>query len=103
MNEPLFQVVNWNGHFENNKSRERDRCGFVCIPNKHGGLGLTTVLQHPEGAAIYGIWALILELCSKQRRPREGWLTDSGRADGRPISVEQLARLFRRPVIEVKL
>jgi hypothetical protein len=103
MSDPLLQLVDWNKHFENNKSRERDRCGFVCVPNKFGGVGLTNVLDHPEGAAIYGIWVLILELCSKQHRPRDGWLTDNGRPDGRPLGPEQLARLFRRSQTEIKL
>jgi hypothetical protein len=71
------------------------------VPNKQHGLGLTLILAEPDGANIYGIWCLILGACSRQRRPREGWLTDDGRAAGQPWTVGTLALRWRRTTAEL--
>lgn len=97
---PLYQIVDWNKYFENNKSREVGRCGFVCFPNRHGGIGISNVLSEPDGAAVYGIWALIVQFCSRQTK-REGWLTSDGTRDGFRIGAAAFARTFRRPVDEI--
>jgi hypothetical protein len=78
--EVVYQITNWNRFFENNKSRERESCRFVCIPNKQDGAGLARVLSHQNGAAIYGIFHLLVCEVSRQKSPRDGWLTDSGQA-----------------------
>jgi phage recombination protein Bet len=99
-----YQVLNWNEHFENNKSRERTHCSYVCVPNKQDGLGLQRLLAEPDGAAIYGIFNLILGACSKQKA-RDGHLTDTGRAPsagGVPWTLEDMALLWRRPVAEIQ-
>jgi hypothetical protein len=99
-----LQVKDWDEHFENNKSRERDQCSFVCVPNKQDGMGLNRIRAEPDGAAIYGIWCLIIGACSRQSLPRDGHLTDTGRAPsaGTPWTAEDLAFRWRRPVAEVE-
>lgn len=92
---PLYRVVEYNRYFENAKSRSVMQCQFVCVPNKHGGTGLAAVQGEADGPAIYGIWMWILQLCSRQRPPREGWLTSNGKADGHRLSAAQLSNLFR--------
>ena len=102
MNQPpLYQIANYDRFFENHKSRLVDRCSFVCVPNKHGGCGLSNLLSEPNGAAVYGIWMLILQVCSRQPRPRCGYLTVDGTPNGRRYSSAELANLFRRPQSEV--
>ena len=96
-----IQILNWQQHFENSKSRERDRCSFCCIPNKIG-MGLSQMLSEPDGAALYGIFCLILGLLSRQTKPRDGYLTDTGRADGRYLTGTELALLWRRPIAEIE-
>lgn len=98
----VYRVKDWDKHFENNKSRERDSCSYVCVPNKHDGFGLALVLTEQNGAAIYGIFCLILGLCSRQRLPRSGWLTDDGTESGRPFTPSDLSILFRRPPSEIE-
>src|SRR5579872_3770087 len=78
----VYRVKDWDTRFENYKSREVDSCGFVCVPNKQDGLGLNRILAETDGAAVYGIFSLIIGACSRQRRPRSGWLTDDGRESG---------------------
>jgi hypothetical protein len=97
---PLYQIVDWDEHFENNKSRERRKCGFVCFPNHHGGLGLGNLLSEPDGRAIYGIWCLIVQLCSRQAT-RQGWLTVDGKRDSIRIGAAALARAFHAPIREI--
>jgi hypothetical protein len=97
----VYQVQDWDKLFENNKSRERDNCHFVCVPNKQDGMGLTRVLACKNGAAIYGIWHLILGACSRQRRPRAGWMTDDGHQTGTPWALADLALRWRRQEQEI--
>lgn len=97
----LYQVVNWNENFENNKSRERDQCSFVCVPNKQHGMGFTRIMAEKDGAAIYGIWALMIGALSRQKKPRNGYLTEDGHKTGTPWAQSDLAVLWRRPVAEI--
>jgi len=96
-----FQVLNWDTHFENNKSRERNQCSFVCVPNKQDGMGFTRIMAEKDGATIYGIWNLILGVLSRQKRPRDGYLTEDGQPTGTAWTAEDLALLWRRPVAEI--
>ena len=102
-----YQIRDWNEHFENATSRERKKCMWVPMPNKQSGLGLSRILAEKDGAALYGIWVLIVGACSRQLKPRAGWLTDTGRAPdgqhaGTPWTVADLALMFRRPDKEVE-
>jgi hypothetical protein len=98
----IYQIRDWRSHFENNKSREREQCSFVCVPNKQHGMGLIRVLAEPDGAAIIGVWVLILQACSRQGRHRDGWLTDDGHPAGNPWTVADLALRWRRPEAEIE-
>lgn len=99
---PLYQIRNWNDNFENAKSRSVKECSFVCIPNKQGGVGLMHILAEPDGRAIYGLWTLILEMCSHQKPPREGYLTADGKRNGRRYRAAEIACLFRASEAEVR-
>lgn len=96
-----YQIKDWQKHFENDRSRDRDKCGFVCVPNKQHGMGFSYIMFEKDGAAIYGIWQLIVGACSQQRKPRNGWLTSDGTASGDVWTVDDLAMKFRRPAIEI--
>jgi hypothetical protein len=98
---PLYQIVDYDDHFENNKSRERAQCAFVCVPNKHGGTGLCNLLSQPDNLSIYGFWMLLLQLCSRQRKPRLGYVTADGKIDGRRLGADELARTFRTSKTQV--
>lgn len=97
-----IQVLNWNDHFESSKSREWKTCSFVCVPNKQHGMGLTQMLSEPDGATIYGIWCLLLGFLSRQKKPRNGYLTDTGQASGRYYTCSEMALVWRRPVAEIE-
>lgn len=93
---PLYQIREWNKFFENHKSRIVEQCSFVCVPNKQDGMGLTRILSHENGLQIYGVWCLIVGACSRQRLPREGYLTDTGTALGRRWSAADMAERWRQ-------
>jgi len=97
-----YQVRDWGENFENAKSRERVVCSWVPMPNKQSGLGLSRILTEPDGAAIYGIWCLIVGAVSRQKKPRDGWLTADGHQAGTPWAPDDLALMFRRPLEEVE-
>lgn len=108
-----YQVKDWNIHFENDRSRARERCSFVCVPNKQHGMGFCRIMAEQDGATIYGVWHMILGACSQQSLPRNGWLTVDGKpavtkqgADGEQTvtawGAEDMALKFRRPVKEIE-
>ena len=98
----IYQIKDWDEHFENNRSRQVDKCNFVCIPNKQSGMGFSRVLAEKDGLAIYGAWHLITGACSQQKPPRNGWLTDTGKPDGLPWTEDDLAVKFRRDAKDFK-
>lgn len=97
----LLQIVDWDLHFENDRSRTRDRCSWLCVPNKQHGMGFSYLMKEPDGTAIYGMFHLILGACSQQRKPRQGYLTDDGTATGQPWTADDLFVKFRRPPEEI--
>ncbi len=94
----VYQVRDWDRHFENFKSRTVDRCGYVCTPNKQHGEGLTYILSLNDGLSIYGVFNLILGACSQHGKPREGWLTNDGTAQGKPWTASSLSIRWRQTV-----
>ncbi len=99
---PLYQIVDYERNFENYKSKTIERCSWFAMPNEQGGVGWSNLMSTPHGAASYGIWVCFVQLCSRQRLPRCGYLTADGERDGRRYSVFELARLFRRPEAEIR-
>ena len=97
----LYRVRDWDRHFENNKSRERDVCAWCPIPNKQDGLGYGRLIRMRDGEAMYGAFMAVVLVASKQKRPRAGWLTDTGRADGVPYDADALSikTQARAPII----
>lgn len=97
----IYRVSNWD-RFENNKSREREACSYVCVPNKQHGMGLNRILAEKDGASIYGIWQLILGAVSRQGKHREGWLTDDGHRTGAAWAPADLHVLWRIKLAEIE-
>lgn len=93
----LYQIEDWDVNFENAGSRGVERCSWCPVPNKQDGLGYTLLTQGRNGAARYGAFVAILMVASKQKKPREGWLTDNGRSSGRPLSAYQLSLKTKLP------
>lgn len=97
----IYFIPEWDKHFETAKSRTFKRCANVCMPNKQDGLGFTRIMSLNDGAAIFGIWCLILQACSRQSAPRQGYLTDTGVSSGCPWTISDLAMRWRRPESEI--
>ena len=106
-----YKIINWDDYFENAKSRTISKCSWCPVPNKQGrGLLRLLAMDHEggnaRGAALYGAWMQILLMCSRQRAPREGYLTDTGRADGiplRPIDISVITRIPLSVILEALL
>lgn len=96
-----YRIRDWDSHFETSQSRKVDRPQWIGIPNKQHGMGLIQILSQADGAAIYGIWQLIVGACSHQHSPRSGWLTQDGTASGSPWTIEDMAQKWRRQIPEV--
>ena len=89
-----YQIIDWLQTFENNRSRQIEKCNFVCLPNKQG-LGLSMLLAEPNGHAMFGVFVLIVEKCSQHRATRDGWLTVDGRENSRAWTAQDVAVIAR--------
>ena len=98
----IYQIREWPRFFENDRSRQVERCSYLVSPNKQHGVGFSYIMSEKDGAAVYGIFKLMAGAVSQQQTlPREGWLTDDGTKDGRPWTVEDMALRWRREPSEV--
>lgn len=97
----LYRIKDWNKHFENDRSRTRNKCSFVCVPNKQHGMGFSYLMAEIDGATIYGVFHLIVGACSQQSPPRHGLLTADGELTGSPWGPDDMAVKFRRPAKEI--
>jgi len=88
----LYRIVKWDENFENNRSRELKELAWVPVPNRHDGSGYLELVDHPDGAAHFGAWVLIVEVASKCS-PRGTLL----RSSGKPHDARSLAMMTRIP------
>ena len=86
----MYRVTNWNEYFETHKTRILKTLDWVPIPNKMDGDGYTELVDHPDGAAHYGVWVALLLIASKSS-PRG----DLARSGGVPHDIASLARVTR--------
>ncbi len=89
----MYQIKDWDKHFENYKSRDCEKCSYICMPNKQG-LGWQRLMAEPDGIQLFGIWCLLLQTCSRHRK-RNGWLTFDGLEESEQWTVEDLAFMWR--------
>lgn len=95
-----YQVINWQKHFENDRSRSIDDCAWVKLPNKDG-MSLSYILSLPEGCVVFSVFIRLIQSLSKQRLPREGWMTFDGTPWGEPWPMPLIAIRVMRPEAEV--
>ena len=87
-----FNVIDWDKHYENNRTRAMRKMEWVPMPNRHDGDGYTTLLDHPNGAAHFGAWCALIEVAS--RCAVRGTLL---RSCGTPYDAASLERVTRIP------
>lgn len=87
-----YRIKNWNENYENNRTREWKSMQWVPIPIKLDGSGYSTLIEHKNGAAHFGIWLAILEVAAKCEE--RGTLT---RGAGMPHDATSLSRVTRIP------
>jgi hypothetical protein len=89
---PEYRIKDWHTLFENHRTRQLEKMEWVPIPNKMDGLGYTSLVDHPNGAAHLGAWLAIIEVASKQDKEQRGELPVV-----RGSTAKALARLSRLP------
>lgn len=97
-----YRVKEWDDHFENAKSRTYEKKSWTAMPNKHHGLGLKRMLAEPDGLALFGLWCLIVQACSRHGLPRDGWLTADGRPRSAPWRHSDMALMWGRPIADIE-
>lgn len=102
----VYHIRDWSQHFENNRTRDLKELRFVIFPNRHDGDGYTELLDHPNGAAHYGAWCVMVQVASRGQHPAGGCGIPAGccecrgillRDGARPHDSVSLSRLTRIP------
>lgn len=93
---PVYRVKDWDQNFEGAKSRTYNNKSTCQMPTKHG-LGYRKLIRHKNGPALFGAWCALIQVLSRQPMPRQGYCTDTGRADGRPFTATDLELLTDIP------
>ncbi len=83
------RIIDWDGCFENNKSRGIENKTWTAIPNKQDALGYRILISSPEGPVMYACWIAMVLALSKQS-VREGWITVDGTKQGRAMGPYEL-------------
>jgi len=97
-NEPEADRVNmWPDMFESAKSKTYNVKNQCYMPCKHG-LGYTRLVGMKNGPAMFGAWVAMIQVLSRQPKPRNGFITEDGTAAGRPLTADDVATLIRMPV-----
>ncbi len=60
----LLRIRDWNVHFENSRTRQLKKLGWIPIPNDLSSYGLRQIANSENSAAIFGAFVLMLELAS---------------------------------------
>lgn len=90
MSDPVYRIIDWNRHFENNRSRTVENLRWVCVPNRHDGEGYSLLMEQDDAAELFSAWVLILQVASKCHS--RGTLV---RDDGTPLTAKSLAMKTR--------
>ncbi len=88
----LYRIADWLAHFENNRTKDMKIMRWTPVPNKLDGDGYTELLDHPNGAAHYGVWMAIV--CIASRCETRGTLL---RSTCEPHTSTSLSRISRIP------
>jgi len=72
-----IEIVDWDEHYENNRTRVLKYMTWVPMPVGHDGDGYTLLLDHPNGAAHFGAWCALVQVAAKCR-PRGTLVRHSG-------------------------
>lgn len=85
-----YHIVDWERRFENNRTRDLKKLGWVPVPNHHDGDGYTTLMEMDNGMLLYAAWMLMVQVASKCGT--RGTLV---RDSGTPHDAASLARVTR--------
>jgi hypothetical protein len=88
-----IQIVDWDKHYENNRTRDLKRMEWVPLPINLSGDGYTELIDHKNGAAHFGAWCALVEVAA--RCGTRGTLM---RDNGTPHDKDSLYRITRIPV-----
>ena len=89
----VLRVKDWDQNFENNRTRDLKQMKWVPIPNKHDGDGYNTIIDMPDGCALFGAWTAILQVAS--RCDMRGTLL---RGTGTQHTAASISRMTRMPI-----
>lgn len=89
----FYAIRDWDRLYENSRSRNVSKLGWVPIPNRHDGETFTRIMEHEHGAEIFASFILLVQIASKSKS--RGVLI---RGNGQPHTITSLSAKCRAPV-----
>ena len=92
-----YRIKNWDDHFETEKTRQYRHCQRITFTNNLNKIKRTRILKGRDGPGCLAVWFSICQWHSTQSKPRKGYLTDNGKADGSPLDADDIGALIGIP------
>ena len=92
-----YRIVGWRDHFETEKTMGYNHCQRVTFTNNLNKIKRTRLLKHKDGPGHLAVWFSLCQYLSAQSKPRDGYLTENGKADGETLDVSDIASLIGLP------
>lgn len=73
----IYRIKDWEKLYENNRTKDLKNMQWLPIPNRHDGDGYTTLIDRPNGCALFGAWIAVLQVASRCE-PRGTLVRDCG-------------------------
>lgn len=88
----MYVIRNWEGNYENNRSRAMIRAHWFPMSNDIAGDAYTQIVDHEDGAAHLGVWCALRMVASKS--PERGCMLRDNKT---PHDSKSLSRALRIP------
>lgn len=89
----MISIRNWNGLYENSRSRAVKELDWVAVPNRHDGENFSLIMAHTRGSEIFSAFILMVQVASKCT-PRGTLVKDNGT----PHNASSLSVKCRAPI-----
>jgi len=97
----MYRISNWNS-FETARTPKVSKRRSVVLPNSFEKLSFKRVFKEKDALSVFGLFVLLVELCSQHPAPREGWLTEDGDPGSASYTAHDIACMFTIPTGEVQ-
>ncbi len=88
----IYHIKDYQEHFEDKTTAEYARRGKVAFTNRLDNIHRKRLIKgHRNGPAHLAVWFSLVQYVSSLPKKRDGFITDNGRKDGIPLTLDELS------------